>query len=54
MIVTKTEQIAITGACGGHKLRTDLQFHEDTLNKVASHIPKPKWISRLSIIVNCG
>ena len=36
MIVTEAGQIAITGACGGHKLHTDLQFHERTLNKMAS------------------
>ena len=42
MIVTEAGQIAITGACGGHKLRTDLQFHEGTLNKMASQIPKPE------------
>ena len=37
MIVTEAGQVAITGACGGHKsrLRTDLQFHEGTLNKMA-------------------
>ena len=42
MIVMVAGQIAITGACGGHSLRTDLQFHEDTLNKMASQIPKPE------------
>ena len=36
MIVTEAGQIAITGACGGPKLRTGLQFHEDTLNKITS------------------
>ena len=41
MIVKEAGQIAMTGACGGQKLRTDLQFHEDTLNKMASQIPKP-------------
>ena len=42
MIVTEAGQIAITGACGGHKLRTDLQFHEGTFDKMASQIPKPQ------------
>ena len=36
MIVTEAAQVAITGSCGGHKLRIDLQFHEGTLNKMAS------------------
>ena len=36
-------QIVITEACGGHKLRTDLQFHEGTLNKMVSQIPKPEY-----------
>ena len=35
MIVTEAGQIAITGTCGGHKLRTDLQFHEGTFDKMA-------------------
>ena len=42
MIVTEAGQIAITGACGGHKLRKHLQFHEDNLNEMASEIPKPE------------
>ena len=40
--MTEAEQIAITKACDGSKLRTDLQFHEDTLNKMASQILKPE------------
>ena len=56
MIVTEAGQIAITGACGGPKRSTDLEFHKDTLNKMASQIPKPENGKgcRLSIIVNCG
>jgi len=42
MIVAEAGQILITEACGGHKLRTDLQFHEGTLNKMAAQIPKPE------------
>ena len=34
MIVTEAGKIAITGACGGHKLRTDLLFHEGTFDKI--------------------
>ena len=40
MIVTEARQLAITEVCTGDKLRTDLQFHEDTLKKMASQIPK--------------
>ena len=36
MILKEAAQIAITEACGGHKLRTDLQFHEGIFNNMAS------------------
>ena len=42
MIVMEAGQIVITEAFGGHKLRTDVQFHGGTLNKMASQIPKPE------------
>ena len=54
MIVKKTGQIVITGACGGRKLRTDLQiFYEGTSNKMAiSNSLAQKGIKgRLSVIV---
>ena len=35
MIETEAGHIAMTGACGGHKLRTDFQFHEGTFDKIA-------------------